>query len=361
MRRCSAARSSTRPSRGCSRRRGSPSFGAGMLGTKAGLAAVEGWARSVATRVDGIYVAFDMDCLDGAEGWAVTYARARRPRPRDGRGGDPGPRGGDAGRRVRADRGHAGERRRAEDGRGRAAAVWPRRPSRPPEGGLRGSAGDGRRAAGSPAQVRAGRPPRAPGPVARPIAIRSGPACETTTTSSPASTSSRQAAATRAASSAARSPSGQSISVSPSASRRARSGVDARELIEGEALGDPEVGLAPAVVDRDARDPGRVGDGPRGRPRATRRARHDARAGRQGRGELACKVRRRRPAGGVERRVAPPAVPMPGPGGRGVPDQDDAGHVRPARTRRRAPRPSGPRSPPTRTSPSRRATGPRRR
>jgi arginase len=48
------------------------SFGAGMLGTKAGLAAVEGWARSVATRVDGIYIAFDMDCLDGAEGWAVT-------------------------------------------------------------------------------------------------------------------------------------------------------------------------------------------------------------------------------------------------------------------------------------------------
>ena len=47
-------------------------FGAGMLGTKAGLAAVEGWARSVASRVDGIYIAFDMDCLDGAEGWAVT-------------------------------------------------------------------------------------------------------------------------------------------------------------------------------------------------------------------------------------------------------------------------------------------------
>ena len=47
-------------------------FGAGMLGTKAGIAAVEGWARSVATRVDGIYIAFDTDCLDGAEGWAVT-------------------------------------------------------------------------------------------------------------------------------------------------------------------------------------------------------------------------------------------------------------------------------------------------
>jgi arginase len=48
-------------------------FGAGMLGTKAGQAAVEGWARSVATRVDGIYIAFDLDCLDGAGGWAVTY------------------------------------------------------------------------------------------------------------------------------------------------------------------------------------------------------------------------------------------------------------------------------------------------
>ena len=30
-------------------------------------------------------------------------------------------------------------------------------------------------------------------------------------------------------------------------------GRDARELIEGEALGDPEIGLAPAVVERDAR------------------------------------------------------------------------------------------------------------
>jgi arginase len=47
-------------------------FGAGMLGTEAGRAAVEGWARVVASRVDGIYIAFDMDCLDGAGGWAVT-------------------------------------------------------------------------------------------------------------------------------------------------------------------------------------------------------------------------------------------------------------------------------------------------
>lgn len=47
-------------------------FGAGMLGTDAGLAAVDGWARVVATRVDGIYLAVDMDCLDASGGWALT-------------------------------------------------------------------------------------------------------------------------------------------------------------------------------------------------------------------------------------------------------------------------------------------------
>ena len=47
-------------------------FGAGMLATEAGRAAVNGWARVVAGRVDGIYIAFDMDCLDGDGGWAVT-------------------------------------------------------------------------------------------------------------------------------------------------------------------------------------------------------------------------------------------------------------------------------------------------
>lgn len=47
-------------------------FGAGMLGTDAGLAAVRAWADVVAGRVDGLYVAFDTDCLDGAGGWAVT-------------------------------------------------------------------------------------------------------------------------------------------------------------------------------------------------------------------------------------------------------------------------------------------------
>jgi arginase len=47
-------------------------FGAGMLGDEAGIAALDGWARSVARRVDGIYIAVDMDCLDASGGWAVT-------------------------------------------------------------------------------------------------------------------------------------------------------------------------------------------------------------------------------------------------------------------------------------------------
>jgi arginase len=47
-------------------------FGAGMLGGPAGLAALRGWATSVAGRVDGCYIAFDMDVLDAAAGWALT-------------------------------------------------------------------------------------------------------------------------------------------------------------------------------------------------------------------------------------------------------------------------------------------------
>ncbi len=48
-------------------------FGAGMLATEAGQAAVRAWAAVVATRVDCLYIAFDTDCLDRAGGWAVTY------------------------------------------------------------------------------------------------------------------------------------------------------------------------------------------------------------------------------------------------------------------------------------------------
>ncbi len=47
-------------------------FGAGMLGTAAGMAALGGWTRAVAQRVDAFYIAFDMDALDGADCWALT-------------------------------------------------------------------------------------------------------------------------------------------------------------------------------------------------------------------------------------------------------------------------------------------------
>jgi arginase len=47
-------------------------FGAGMLADAAGRSAVAGWCSAVAGRVDGWYVAFDLDALDGADGWAVA-------------------------------------------------------------------------------------------------------------------------------------------------------------------------------------------------------------------------------------------------------------------------------------------------
>jgi arginase family enzyme len=47
-------------------------FGAGMLATTAGLAALAGWAAAVGRDVDGLYIAFDVDCLDESGGWAVT-------------------------------------------------------------------------------------------------------------------------------------------------------------------------------------------------------------------------------------------------------------------------------------------------
>jgi arginase len=47
-------------------------FGAGMLGDDAGRAAVAGWSRAVAGRIDAWYIAVDLDVLDGAEGWAVA-------------------------------------------------------------------------------------------------------------------------------------------------------------------------------------------------------------------------------------------------------------------------------------------------
>jgi arginase len=47
-------------------------FGAGMLADPAGQAAVAAWASTVAERIDAWYVAFDLDALDAAGGWALA-------------------------------------------------------------------------------------------------------------------------------------------------------------------------------------------------------------------------------------------------------------------------------------------------
>jgi arginase len=46
-------------------------FGAGMLADPAGQAALRGWSATVAGRIDGWYIAFDLDALDEAGDWAV--------------------------------------------------------------------------------------------------------------------------------------------------------------------------------------------------------------------------------------------------------------------------------------------------
>jgi arginase len=51
-------------------------FGAGMLGTNAGIAALAGWAEVVASRVAGAYIAVDLDVLDAAGDWAVQMPEA---------------------------------------------------------------------------------------------------------------------------------------------------------------------------------------------------------------------------------------------------------------------------------------------
>jgi arginase len=47
-------------------------FGAGMLADAAGRAAVAGWSGEVAGRIDGWYIAVDLDVLDEAGDWAVA-------------------------------------------------------------------------------------------------------------------------------------------------------------------------------------------------------------------------------------------------------------------------------------------------
>ncbi len=58
-------------------------FGSGMLATPAGMAAFEAWSSVVGQRVDGFYVAFDVDALDSSADCGDP-ARARRTLARDG-------------------------------------------------------------------------------------------------------------------------------------------------------------------------------------------------------------------------------------------------------------------------------------
>jgi arginase family enzyme len=51
-------------------------FGAGMLGTDAGRAALAAWARVVAARIDGWYIAVDLDAIDERVGLAVAMPEA---------------------------------------------------------------------------------------------------------------------------------------------------------------------------------------------------------------------------------------------------------------------------------------------
>jgi arginase len=47
-------------------------FGAGMVGTDAGRAALAAWCAAVAAHIDGWYVAFDLDAIDAGEDLAVA-------------------------------------------------------------------------------------------------------------------------------------------------------------------------------------------------------------------------------------------------------------------------------------------------
>ncbi len=53
-------------------------FGAGMIADDAGRAALAAWSATVAGRVDGWYIAFDLDAIDESEGLALAM------RERDG-------------------------------------------------------------------------------------------------------------------------------------------------------------------------------------------------------------------------------------------------------------------------------------
>ena len=102
---------------------------------------------------------------------------------------------------------------------------------------------------------------------------------------------------------------------------------DSGQLVERSSFGDAEVGLAPAVIDRGGREPGRFDDRRCRHGRPSRRAGHDPGAGRQ-----VARQRLGEPQGLVDpdagqRWVTSPAIPHTGPRRRRVPHQDDRDHV----------------------------------
>ena len=101
--RCSAARSSTRRSRGCSRPPGSPTSGRGCSPPTAARPRWPAWVRSVAGRVDGFYVAFDVDALDASGGWSVAMPEPDGLALETALVGRPGDRGRRPRRRLRGD------------------------------------------------------------------------------------------------------------------------------------------------------------------------------------------------------------------------------------------------------------------
>ncbi len=47
-------------------------FGPGMLGGDAGMASLTAWSAVVGARIDGWYIAFDLDALDASGGWSLA-------------------------------------------------------------------------------------------------------------------------------------------------------------------------------------------------------------------------------------------------------------------------------------------------
>jgi hypothetical protein len=101
---------------------------------------------------------------------------------------------------------------------------------------------------------------------------------------------------------------------------------DGRELVERVPIGDPHIGLPPALVNLDRSEPCRRRDRLGGRQGAKRRTRDDAGIRGEDAAEDPAKTHGLVMARLRQRRVGPAAVADPGPGCRSVADEDDLRH-----------------------------------